>query len=456
MPPTPKKKPALEEIMLRFHLPLQKAAEDLGICQTLLKKFCRQYGINRWPYRKIKSILLKDNSTADQTDDQEYKEKVLELMKNNKDLVFSSSNSDSDSFNAQVMILDHTPQQPPQIHSTSIAGDVFSSVEYNNVMNTTPNFNNPMKMYPYTNTSVPTTTATRTRPTLQKAKSTSAVLSKTDSPFGFFQLDRPQDPQQHSFVPYNPNNHNNVLIMNNTNSQTHSPPPLFNNNNSNMMKSPKMISVPATQYTFAPMNTPQTFSNNNYNNNSGYSPLSNNGVGFNSSPRHLQSGTLSSSSSNSSLSDLSELNEQQSIFKRMSPTTSQFRPPLKKSTSLTAVLSPKPSGIQKKKEFTFTNLQVSSPQIVVPNVQQNTSITQKPKFMKSVSHNQILAGVNMNGSTGIANTNENRLPSLNQLFGDRFVEETKPINVMTGYNNNNSFQYVNQNCGLMDHEQINH
>ncbi|KAL0491257.1 hypothetical protein AKO1_009967 [Acrasis kona] len=57
MPPQPKKRPPLSEITKRFHLPLLKAAEDLGVCQTLLKKFCRQYGITRWPYRKIKSLF---------------------------------------------------------------------------------------------------------------------------------------------------------------------------------------------------------------------------------------------------------------------------------------------------------------------------------------------------------------------------------------------------------------
>ena len=30
MPPTPKKKPTFEEISERFHLPLQRAADDMG------------------------------------------------------------------------------------------------------------------------------------------------------------------------------------------------------------------------------------------------------------------------------------------------------------------------------------------------------------------------------------------------------------------------------------------
>lgn len=66
MPPQPKKRPPLSEITKRFHLPLLKAAEDLGICQTLLKKFCRQYGINRWPYRKIKSLFMQGPNPSEQ------------------------------------------------------------------------------------------------------------------------------------------------------------------------------------------------------------------------------------------------------------------------------------------------------------------------------------------------------------------------------------------------------
>ncbi|RVW52342.1 Protein NLP3 [Vitis vinifera] len=39
-----------------FHLPIDKAAEGLNICPTVVKKICRKHGVDRWPYRKVKSI----------------------------------------------------------------------------------------------------------------------------------------------------------------------------------------------------------------------------------------------------------------------------------------------------------------------------------------------------------------------------------------------------------------
>ena len=39
-----------------FHLPINEASKQLGVCVTMLKKTCRKYGISRWPYRRIKCI----------------------------------------------------------------------------------------------------------------------------------------------------------------------------------------------------------------------------------------------------------------------------------------------------------------------------------------------------------------------------------------------------------------
>lgn len=46
----------MEELTGFLHLPEKVVAKQLGICLTSLKKLCRQHGIYRWPYRKLKSL----------------------------------------------------------------------------------------------------------------------------------------------------------------------------------------------------------------------------------------------------------------------------------------------------------------------------------------------------------------------------------------------------------------
>jgi len=46
----------MQELSKYFSMPEKAVAKQLGVCLTSLKKICRQNGINRWPYRKIKSL----------------------------------------------------------------------------------------------------------------------------------------------------------------------------------------------------------------------------------------------------------------------------------------------------------------------------------------------------------------------------------------------------------------
>lgn len=46
----------LEEIQKYFDLPITKAAKELNVGLTVLKKRCRELNISRWPHRKIKSL----------------------------------------------------------------------------------------------------------------------------------------------------------------------------------------------------------------------------------------------------------------------------------------------------------------------------------------------------------------------------------------------------------------
>ncbi|KAL1813717.1 hypothetical protein ACET3Z_023782 [Daucus carota] len=46
----------LDEIRKYFNLPITKAAKELNVGLTVLKKRCRELNIRRWPHRKIKSL----------------------------------------------------------------------------------------------------------------------------------------------------------------------------------------------------------------------------------------------------------------------------------------------------------------------------------------------------------------------------------------------------------------
>ncbi|CAH9090515.1 unnamed protein product, partial [Cuscuta epithymum] len=45
-----------EKISNYFHMPITKAAKELNVGLTLLKKRCRELGIRRWPHRKLISL----------------------------------------------------------------------------------------------------------------------------------------------------------------------------------------------------------------------------------------------------------------------------------------------------------------------------------------------------------------------------------------------------------------
>lgn len=46
----------LEEIQKYFDFPITRAAKELNVGLTVLKKRCRELNIARWPHRKIKSL----------------------------------------------------------------------------------------------------------------------------------------------------------------------------------------------------------------------------------------------------------------------------------------------------------------------------------------------------------------------------------------------------------------
>ena len=52
----PKGQTSIEKLARHFHLPINAAGRELGICPTVLKKICRKHGLTRWPHRKVCAV----------------------------------------------------------------------------------------------------------------------------------------------------------------------------------------------------------------------------------------------------------------------------------------------------------------------------------------------------------------------------------------------------------------
>lgn len=83
-----------------FHLPINSAARELGVCVTALKKQCRKHGVPRWPHRKLKSLdklkekLEKEEATA--ADKEYYKHEIHSIVQK-KDHIFRANPGAHDS-----------------------------------------------------------------------------------------------------------------------------------------------------------------------------------------------------------------------------------------------------------------------------------------------------------------------------------------------------------------------
>ncbi|KAL1196533.1 Protein RKD3 [Cardamine amara subsp. amara] len=76
-----------------YYMPITKAAKELNIGLTLLKKRCREVGVHRWPHRKLMSLQtlinnLKDvlRKTEDETTRSELR-KSLEVLEMEKKMI---------------------------------------------------------------------------------------------------------------------------------------------------------------------------------------------------------------------------------------------------------------------------------------------------------------------------------------------------------------------------------
>lgn len=84
---------SIDELSQYLHLPEKAVAKELGICLTSLKKLCRQNGITRWPYRKLKSLDKKiaraENGSGTTEDAETLKARAEELKKEKMAVAFT-------------------------------------------------------------------------------------------------------------------------------------------------------------------------------------------------------------------------------------------------------------------------------------------------------------------------------------------------------------------------------
>lgn len=93
-------KVSFETLKQYFSLPITAAAQELGVCATMLKKLCRQYGVKRWPHRKIQSIddrirtleraLAKPGQTAESKQTRRHE---LAILRQKRETIINNPNA---------------------------------------------------------------------------------------------------------------------------------------------------------------------------------------------------------------------------------------------------------------------------------------------------------------------------------------------------------------------------
>jgi hypothetical protein len=124
---------SMAQVSCLYHLPINEAAASLGMCATVLKKMCRKNGVERWPYRKFKSLdsmieayeglLHRDVTLACEITNLQQKRTMLMADPN---LPFKSlvSKNETNAFNARVLRLQGiaaSPRKPEPTYVPSIS-----------------------------------------------------------------------------------------------------------------------------------------------------------------------------------------------------------------------------------------------------------------------------------------------------------------------------------------------
>jgi len=110
MPPATRDIP-FEELKKYFHVPMKKATKELNICTTVLKRICRGHGLNRWPYRKVRSIeqkieRLQQMAPKTLQEQIDQTNEIVKLRRKRISLLSKPSKHDTEQFMQQQMTWD--------------------------------------------------------------------------------------------------------------------------------------------------------------------------------------------------------------------------------------------------------------------------------------------------------------------------------------------------------------
>nr|GMD47771.1 protein RKD5-like [Ipomoea batatas]GME09913.1 protein RKD5-like [Ipomoea batatas] len=75
---------ALEDLAKYFDLPITEASKSLKVGLTVLKKKCREFGIPRWPHRKIKSLDRLISNLQDEMQQQQEEDEATAMAVSKK------------------------------------------------------------------------------------------------------------------------------------------------------------------------------------------------------------------------------------------------------------------------------------------------------------------------------------------------------------------------------------
>eukprot|EP00189_Rhodosorus_marinus_P007460 CAMPEP_0184753832 /NCGR_PEP_ID=MMETSP0315-20130426/44298_1 /TAXON_ID=101924 /ORGANISM="Rhodosorus marinus, Strain UTEX LB 2760" /LENGTH=699 /DNA_ID=CAMNT_0027233223 /DNA_START=660 /DNA_END=2759 /DNA_ORIENTATION=- len=101
---------SFDDLAKHFHMPINDAAKELGICATVLKELCRRRGIQRWPHRKLKALdRLIEKYEREQSSalDQSFYQNEIESLRQKKESILRHYKRRSPSDMGG-----HNPEQP--------------------------------------------------------------------------------------------------------------------------------------------------------------------------------------------------------------------------------------------------------------------------------------------------------------------------------------------------------